>query len=335
LRLALLETVLVKAKVLVDRGDWLAALPLLSPWVEVGGLPRVHQAALLNLLGCCSCLGQDVENGVRFFSQAVKHSPNDPGLYQNLALAYEQQGQLFQAEPQWNRWFDLLGAGANGPQPPGYEDYNHGLVFEGLLRLANRFSERECWNQALIYMQRAQQLRPRDPETLERLFRLYVHQGQLEDARRILYQLREIQPDDGQYEHYELELVSVRTLNEVEQVLEDLDQTRRRHPESSRVQERRAHVVGTVLLPFLRKRFEGLSEELQDVVHEVNDLPDYQINWSAVANEVRDLRRHFLRLRRLGKLCLAQGASPENERRLHDLIGLINRKMGVCRSIME
>jgi tetratricopeptide (TPR) repeat protein len=289
----------------------------------------------MNLLGCCCCLSQDPENGVRFFSQALKQSPNDPSLYQNLALAYEQQGQLEQAEPQWNRWFDLLGTGANGPQPPGNEDYHAGLVFEGLLRLASRFSERECWNQALGYVQRAQRLRPRDPDTLERLFRLYVHLGRPEDARRILYQLREIQPEDGHYDHYELELVSVRTLNEVEQVLEDLDQARQRHPESPRVKERLANVVGTVLLPFLRKRFEGLSEELKDVVNEVNDLPDYQINWSAVANEVRDLRRHFLRLRRLGKLCLARGASSENERRLQDLIGLINRKLGVCRSIME
>ncbi len=31
-----------------------------------------------------------------------------PGLHQNIALTHELQGDLSQADPHWNRYFDLL-----------------------------------------------------------------------------------------------------------------------------------------------------------------------------------------------------------------------------------
>jgi tetratricopeptide (TPR) repeat protein len=331
---AYVEVVAVKAKAHMDRGEWLAAERLLTPLTRHRGLSRGHQLVLLNLLGCCCCLNQDFDGGVRHLGQAVKLSPNDARLSQNLALAYELQGELAQADPLWNRYFDLLTAGADLPRPPGQGDYHDRLAYEGLLRLASRYSERERWSQAVSYVQRAQRLRPRDPETLERLFHLYNHLKRPDDARRTLRQLRDVRPDDPQYDLYELDLVEVKNLADIERLLGDIDRVLKRHPGDARVEERALAMVGNVI-PLMSDLCDRLTDELSKVVDQVRGLPNYQINWSAVSEVVRDLQREFQKLRRITSKCLPLVGTEEQRRIIRDLAEHIDRKTEVCRSILR
>ncbi len=114
-REAYLEAVLVKGKELVDRCAWTEAELLLRPFSKEKTASRNTQVALLNLMGCCACLTQDFDTAARHFSAALKLTPNDPRLHQNLALTYEFKGDLAQAEPHWARYFDLLGKNVPGP----------------------------------------------------------------------------------------------------------------------------------------------------------------------------------------------------------------------------
>jgi tetratricopeptide (TPR) repeat protein len=331
---AFAEVVLVKAKALMDKGDWLQAERELAPLTRVRGLTKAHQTVLYNLLGVCACLNQDFGGSVRYLTQAIKLSNTDARLYQNLALACEMHGELAQADPQWNRYFDLLSAGADLPRPPGQIEYHDRLAFEGLMRLASRYSERERWAQALSYVQRGQRLRPRDPDTLERLFHLYNHLKRPEDARRTLRQLREVRPNEPQYDLFELDLVEVKNLNDVDRMLGEIDRVLKRHPNDARVEERALNMVGNVV-PMMHDFCDRLTEELSKVVDQVRNLPNYKINWSAVSDVVRDLQREYQRLRKITNKCLPLVSRDEHRRAIRDLADLIDRKIEVCRSILR
>jgi Flp pilus assembly protein TadD len=328
------EVVLVKAKALVDRGEWLQAERELFPLTRFRGLTKAHQTVLYNLLGCICLLNQDFQSAARHLTQAIKIQPGDARLYQNLALAYEYQNELPQADPQWNRYFDLLTAGANLPRPPGQPDYHDRLAFEGMLRLASRYSERERWSQALSYVQRAHRLRPSDPDTLERLFHLYHHMKRPEDARRTLRQLREIKPDEPQYDLYELDLVEVKNLSDMEKLLVEVDRILRRYPNDARVEERAVNTVGNVI-PFMSDLCDKLTDELGKVVDQVRSLPNYQINWSAVTEVVRDLQKEFQKLRKITNKCLPLVSNDEHKRTVRSLSDHIDKKIDVCRSLLR
>ena len=331
---AFAEVVLVKAKALMDRGDWLQAERELSPLTRVKGLTKAHQTVLYNLLGVCSCLNQDPASGVRYLTQAVKLGNTDGRLYQNLALACELHGELAQADPQWNRYFDLLTAGADLPRPPGNVDYHDRLAYEGLMRLASRYSERERWAQALGYVQRAQRLRPRDPDTLERLFHLYNHLKRPDDARRTLRQMRDIKPNEPQYDLFELDLVEVKNLSDIDRMLGEIDRILKRHPSDARVEERALTMVGNVI-PLMHDLADRLTDELSKVVDQVRNLPNYKINWSAVSEVVRDLQREYQRLRKITNKCLPLVTREDHRRVVRELADLIDRKIEVCRSLLR
>jgi Flp pilus assembly protein TadD len=331
---AFAEVVLVKAKAFMDRGDWLQAERELSPLARVKGLTKSHQTVLFNLLGVCFCLNQDFNGGVRYLTQAVKLSNTDARLSQNLALACELHGELAQADPQWNRYFDLLGAGADLPRPPGHVDYHDRLAYEGLVRLASRYSERERWAQALTYVQRAQHIRPRDPDTLERLFHLYNHLKRTDEARRTLRQLREIKPNEPQYDLFELDLVEIKNLSDIDRMLGEIDRVLKRHPGDARVEERALALVGNVI-PHMHDLADRLTEKLSKIVDQVRNLPNYKINWSAVSDAVRDLQREYQRLRKITNKCMPLVSREEHRRDIRDLADLIDRKIEVCRSILR
>jgi Flp pilus assembly protein TadD len=331
---AFAEVVLVKAKTFMDRGDWLPAERELRQLLRVRGLTKAHQTVLSNLLGVCCCLNQDFTGGVRYLGQAVKLASADARLSQNLALAYELQGEIAQADPQWNRYFDLVTAGADLPRPPGHVDYRERLAYEGLVRLGARYTERERWAQALGYIQRAQRLRPRDPDILERLFHLYNHLKRTEDARRALRQLREVKPSEPQYDLFELDLVEVKNLNDIDRMLGEIDRVLKRHPNDGRVEERALTMVANVV-PLMRQKADELTDELGKVVDQVRNLPNYKINWSAVSDVVRDLQREYQRLRKITNKCLPLVSRDDHRRTIRDLAELIDRKIEVCRSILR
>jgi tetratricopeptide (TPR) repeat protein len=331
---AFAEVVLVRAKALMDKGDWLAAERELTPLTRVRGLPKTHQTVLYNLLGVCACLNQDLNGGVRHLAYAVKLSNADARLAQNLALANEMQGAVAQADTYWNRYFDLLTAGAALPRPPGQVEYHDRLAYEGLVRLGSRYSERERWAQALDYVQRAQRLRPREPDILERLFHLYNHLKRPEDARRTLRQLRDARPNEPQYELFELDLVEVKNLSDIDRMLGEIDRVRKRYPNDARVEERALTMVGNVV-PMMRDMADRLTKELNRLVDQVRNLPDYRINWSAVGDAVRDLQRDYQKLRKIAQKCLPLVTREEHRRVVRDLNDLIDRKIEVCRSILR
>jgi tetratricopeptide (TPR) repeat protein len=327
---AYVEVVLVKAKDLFDRACTTQAEQLLTPLVRLRGVDRPVQAALFNLLGCCACLNQDFEGGVRHLSAALKLAGSDARVYQNLALAHELQGQLPQADPHWNRYFDLLDQRL--PTPPGQRDYVERLAFEGLNRLAACYSEKERWSTALGYVQRAQRLRPKDPEMLERLFHLYQQAKRPEDARRTLKLLREVRPGDPQLDLFELDLAEVKSLGDIERMLSEIDRILKKYPNEPRVEERAVNMVGNVV-PLMGSLCDQLTEQMSRVINQVRNLRSNQINWSAVQEVMQDLLREFQRLRRITNKCMPLVTHEEHRRVIRELTEHIDRKIEVCRSM--
>lgn len=334
---AYLEAVLVQAKKLADRCQWDAAELLLAPLSRslTDGQPggrstsRSHQVALLNLLGCCECMLQDFDRGTRYFGAALKIAPNDAWLHQNMALAYELQGRLEHADTHWNRYFDLLDKRVPVPPLPNYLET---LAYEGLNRLADVYSKKEKWASALPYLQRAHRLRPQDSDTLERLFHLYNQVKRPEDARRTLRRLRELRPDDPQFELYELDLREVRTLEDIDRMLGDIRKTLSRHPNDMRVEERAVSMVGNVI-PLMGRVADQLTDQLSKIVDQVRRLPNYQINWPAVRDVMRDLHDEFQKLRRITNKCLSLVTNEEHRRIIRDLSEHIDRKIELCQSM--
>jgi tetratricopeptide (TPR) repeat protein len=328
-REAYLEALLVKAKELIDRCDWTEVELLLRPLAREKNGSRPTQLVLLNLLGCCACMTQDFDSAIRHFSAALKIAPNDARLHQNLALTYELKGELPQSDPYWNRFFDLLDDRVPVPFIPNY--LNH-LAYESLGRLAARYSEKEKWTSALNYVQRAANLRPNDPDTLERLFHLYNQAKRPQDARRTLDKLRQLRPGEPQYELYELDLVEVKGLNDIEKLLAEIERILKRYPTDAHVEERAVGMVGNVI-PLMGNLCDQLTDQMSKVIDQVRNLPNYQINWSAVREVMRDLLREFQKLRRITGRCLPLVSSDEHRRIIRDLADHIDKKMEACRSM--
>jgi len=329
-REAYLEATLVKAKELMDRCAWAEAEQLLQPLTREKNGNRTTQLLLLNLLGCCACMTQDFDSAIKHFSAAVKLAPNDPRLHQNLALTYELKGELAQADPYWNRFFDLLDERV--PTPPDIPHYLDQLAYASLNRLASRYSEKEKWASALNYVQRAAHLRPNDPDTLERLFQLYNQAKRPQDARRTLDKLRQLRPSEPQYELYELDLVEVKGLNDIEKLLTEIERILKRYPNDVRVEERAVNMVGNII-PLMGTLCDQLTDQMSKVVDQVRNLPNYQIDWSAVREVMRDLLREFQKLRRITGKCLPLVSSDEHRRIIRDLADHIDKKIEACRSM--
>src|SRR5205807_899461 len=185
------EAILIKAKNMLERCDWGGAERALVSLKEETSVPEMR-AALLNLLGCCSCLGQDFQKGARYFEAALRFGDSDACVQQNLALVHEWQGKHAEAEPYWNGYFENVKAHLR--PPPGATDYGDRLAFEGYARLATVYADKERWTPALAYAKQAHRLRPNDADILEKPFHLYTQSGRADEARRVLSQLRKARP---------------------------------------------------------------------------------------------------------------------------------------------
>jgi tetratricopeptide (TPR) repeat protein len=326
---AYLESVLVRGKALLDRYDWIAAEKLLAALERAKWTSRPMVAALVNLRGCCACLAQDFEGGMRQFTAAVRQAGNDARLHQNLALGHEWNGELPQADPHWNRFLDLLDRRL--PAPRGEPDYAQRLAFEALGRLATCYSDKERWGPALTYLERAHRLRPRETDVLDRLFHLYVQLNRHDDARNALQQLRNLRPGEPQNELYELTLIRVRTIDDLERKLTELEEIIRRYPHDPRVQDKAAEETGH-LVSTATNLYDQLTTQVGKVVNQVRHLPNSQVNWPAVADVMHDMRAEYQKLRRAIGRCLTLAATEEQRRAFRDLGGRIDRKIEVCRS---
>jgi tetratricopeptide (TPR) repeat protein len=327
---AYVEAVLVRARGLLDQGQWGEAERLLQPLARERRAARPTQLALLNLLGCCACLNQEFEEGIRQFTAAAKVAGNDPRLHQNLALAHELEGTLSEADPHWNRFFDLLDGRV--PAPAGQPDYAERLAYEGLSRMMGLYADKEKWQTALGYAQRALRLRPEDPDTMERVFHIQTQLKRPDEARRILRRLRELRPGEPQYDLYEIDLIEIKNIRDMERVLSEIDQVRQRYPGDARVEEKAVRMVGNVI-PWITQQADHYTEQMSRIIDQVRHLPNYQINWPAVHDAMRDLAREFRKLRRVASKCLPLVTSDEHRRIINDLTAHIDKKIEVCQSM--
>jgi tetratricopeptide (TPR) repeat protein len=309
----------------------LTPLARIAESLPVGRDPEMEKVrvAVLNLHGVCACMVQDFDRAIRTFTAALKTASNKAWLYQNLALVYEFKGRSDQAETHWNRYFDLLDGRTPAPPIPNYLEL---LAFAGLCRLAEMYSKQERIGSAVTFLQRAHRLRPRDTETLEKLFQLYHQSRRPEDARRVLQRLREIRPNDPQFEMYELDLVEIRSMDDVDRILGEIKRILGRHPGDHRVEDRALHTVIN-LAPLIGRKCEQLSEQLAHIANQVRSLPNYQINWPVVHDEMRFLRFEFQKMRKLCTKCVALINHEEQRRVLRDLMAQIDNKINICVSM--
>ncbi|MBY0227817.1 MAG: tetratricopeptide repeat protein [Gemmataceae bacterium] len=329
-REAYVESVLVKGKTLIDRCHWTEAEVLLRGFVRDRSFSRQSQVALLTLLGCCAALTQDFDSALTHFNAALKLSPGDPRLHQNMAITYELQDDLQQADPHWNRFFDLFDK--EGPSPRDIPRYRDSLLFESMTRLSDKYRDKEKWNSAVSYMQRATQVRGDDAEALERLFHLFNMAKRPQDARRTLDQLCRMRPDEPRYELYELDLVEVKGLGDIERLLSDIEKIRRRHSGNEAVEDRASRMANDIV-PVVENICNQLTDNLGKVADQVRNLPNYQINWAAVREVMRDLMKEFQKLKRILGKCASLAGSEELRRHIRDLADHIERKIDHCRSM--
>ncbi|MFN4260935.1 MAG: tetratricopeptide repeat protein [Gemmataceae bacterium] len=317
---------------LLNRGEWGQAQRLLTPLVHAAGTNRAWRTALLNLLGCCCCLNQDWTEGIQYLSAALQLAPNDPCILQNLALAHEWHGDLARAEPYWNRYFQLL---ADLPSPSQPADYRERLAARSLCRLSQVCSDRNHWGKAVTYLERACQLRPRDPALLEQLFHLYQQTHQPGNARRTLARLKQLRPDDPQYELLELDFGETPELAHVEQFVATISRYYDQQPHNPRTGDRIMDMIAKVL-PTLGTLSNQWTGQLNGIIDQVRRLPNEQINWPAVRRLVQELCQEFQRLRRLSGRCLGMIAyhSPQR-RRLHELCEHLDRTIAYCQRWIE
>jgi Flp pilus assembly protein TadD len=328
------EAALLQAKRLFDRCEWGTAGRLLAEVLHGAGAEqaasRPVRAAAANLLGCCACMEQDFERGVDHFTNAGRLAGPDARIFHNLAIAHEWLGDLQEADVYWNRFFDLLDDRL--PAPPGRPNYRERLAFEVLDHLADAYTKKERWPAALGYLHRAHKLRPQDADLLERLFHMYVQLKRPQDARRALHRLRQLRPADPQLDLYELDLYETKTLDDLERVLNDVGRILRKYPNDLRVEERAVGMVGNVI-PLMGRLCDQLTEQMNRILHQVRNLPNYHINWSAVREVMRDLQDEFVRLRQITRLCLPLVSTDEHRRIVRELSAHIDRKIDDCRRL--
>ena len=324
------ECALARARDLMNRSRWTETVWLLEPLAREKAA-RQNQAALHNLLGCCAFVTSDFDRSVTEFSVAVKLAPGDPRLQQNLALALEKTGEVSQAETHWTRFLELLD-GTMLPAPPDVPRYTQALEFESLMHLGGVFAAREKWPTVLNYLNRALRLRPEDPELMERLFHSYVSAKQPNRARKVLDDIRRLRPNDPQLDLYELDLVEVKSLSDLERMLTEIEHILRRYPDDHRVNERAVNMVGNVV-PLMGNLCDQLTEQLNKVMNQVGNLPRYQVDWSALREILRDLMKEFQKLRRITGKCMPLVSSDEHKRIVRDLMDHIDKKVEACREM--
>lgn len=335
-RQATIELGILQAKQLLDRGQALQAERLLTGlWGDRAAFVHLSDATQIiyhNLRGCCAVLCQDFESGAKHFRSALNLREDDARLQQNMALTHELQGRILDGDPHWNRYLDLLDTRL--PMPPVRPDgeYHERLAFESLTRLAQRNSDRENWSGALTYLQRAHQLRPDDVDTLEKLFHLNNQLKRVEDARRTLDYLRHVRADAPQLELYELELIEIKSMDDIERLLAEIERVRQKYPGDAVVSERAGSMVGNVI-NFLNATSKQHREQLHKTTRSLNRLQSHQVNWPEVHKFLRSMRSALVKMKKAIDRCQPLAVSEQQRRQLQQLRQKIEADIELCRSL--
>ena len=351
---AFFGAVLVQAKQFMDKNQWEDAKILLAPLRR-----RIDQhrtaldpfllIALYQMLGVCSAMLQDFSQAVVWFNLALEIGRKEAAdqthdvarwtsprgvpmvalLEQNLALVNEWLDRMPQAEPYWKRYAELLQANFTRSVPA---QLLPALTFESTSRQVDLAQKQERWNDAIELLRRAHQLRPTDYDTLEKLFNLYTQLRRPDEARKILRRLREVRPDDPQVELFELDVREVRSIDEVDAILQDLRRVAQKFPGDLRVDDRTKSTI-THLVPILERFAEQYAGQLHKVVDQMRRLPSYQVNWPVVRDVMRDLEEQFGQLRRIGQKMQALTSADDQRRDLQRLVQLCDRKIDQCTTL--
>lgn len=326
IREALLEVVLLRAKRAADRGQWGEAYRLLMPPLRERKAPGPLRTALLNMAGCCAYVAQHLSEAAALFQAAREVAGPDPRVRQNLALTFEGQGSLDEAEACWNEYLDT--ARGQVPVPPGWAGYLDRLIEAGLLRLADGQTRQARWSEAAVYAQRAHQLRPDDPEPLERLVAIYRELDRKDDARRCLSLLRQLKPAELRYQIGELDLLRIKQLDDVDRLAAELDRILNLSADPTEMRERAAGVVGQAVA-FLTAQSQRLSDEFSRLLGRRHALQEGEDPGDLVES-MDFLRVKLQRLKKSVDHCLPL-VDVEEHGRLRELSRHLQRQAEACR----
>src|SRR5262249_32630728 len=123
-----------------------------------------------------------------------------------------------------------------------------------------------------------------------------------------------------------------RTLEDLDRMLADIKRILARHPGDMRVEDRAVGMVANCV-PLIGRKCDQLSQQLGHIAEQVRRLPNYQINWPVVHDEMHFLRHEFQKLRRLSNKCLALVTVEEQRRMIRDLNAHIDSKIEICISM--
>ena len=73
------------------------------------------------------------------------------------------------------------------------------------------------------------------------------------------------------------------------------------------------------VIPLMGNLCDQLTEQMSKVMDQVRNLPNYQINWAAVREVMRDLLKEFQKLRRITGKCLPLVNNDEHRKIIRDL----------------
>lgn len=303
-----------------DRGDWLGAEKWLSPLAKAR-----PTAAVRNLLGMVACLTQDYASGILHLQEALRLAGDDPRIHQNLALAFTWQGEHIEADLCWGRFLGTMAK--NLPRPPGFIDYHDQLRFQVLKYLGNEHYERERWTEALSYIEEAHRLQPENVDLADRLFLLQIQAGRRDEARKTLEILRQLRPKHPTYELYELDLIEVRTADDLENLLETLGRVVEQMHGDAAAQEKAVLRV----LPTLQFRADQLTKQMREIREDLRRLYEDSPGWYDALKDLRVVKRHLRRLRQITRYCAALPIAEAHRRRLDELTDDLERKIDYCR----
>lgn len=348
--------VLAQAKQFLDKNQWEEAKILLAPVRRRidpyrAELDPLMIIALYQMLGVCAAMLQDFDQAIAWFRLAHETCSRQPGhlpgpggdprfvspqgvpqlafIEQNLALANEWLGRPQQAETHWRNYIGLLESNLANSRP---SDHLAILAFECVHRLADQAQKQDRVSDALDHLQRAHRLRPTDYDTLEKLFNLYTQQSRHDDARKILRRLREVRPNDPQVELFELDVREVRSVDEIEPILQDLRRVAQKFPGDLRVDERTRSILYH-LIPSMERFAEQFNGQVKKVVDQMRRLPSYQVNWPVVRDVMKDLEDKYSQLRRAAQRTMPLATADDQRRDLQRLITHCDRKIDQCASL--
>ena len=303
-----------------DRGDWLGAEKWLSPLAKAR-----PTAAARNLLGLVACLTQDFSTGILHLQEALRLAGDDPRIHQNLALAFTWQGDHAEADLCWGRYLGTMEKKL--PRPSGFFDYHERLRFQVLKHLGNLHYEGERWNQALSYIEEAHTLQPDNLELSERLFLLQVQAGRRDEARTTLNEMRHQRPKYPAYELYELDLIEIRSSEDLEKLLDVLGRVVDMFPDDPPSIEKAVIRV----TPALQYRADQLTKLMREIREDLRRLFEDSPGWYDALRDLRGVKRDLRRLRQVTRYCASLPIAEPQRRRLDTLTEELERKIEYCR----